>query len=104
MKYDDASVLFHLENSIINISESEYLEPENIEYLDFKEHDLNVLHLNICSLHGKKDKFELLLAILSEKGYHTDVVTVCETHITNDNKNLCENYNFEHKYRKNKTG
>ena len=60
--------------------------------------------MNICSLHGEKDnKLELLLAILSEKGYHTDVVTLCETHITYDNKNLCEieNYNFEHKYRKN---
>jgi exonuclease III len=103
---EDTSVLPLFDFELSNIIESEYLEPDNIDQLDLKDNDLNILHLNIRSLYSKKDKLETLLEILDTKGYHIDVVAVCETFITEENKNLCdiEGYNFESEYRKTKNG
>lgn len=81
---------------------SEYLEPYNMEHMEFNDHDINMLHINIRGLNSEKDKLEELLKILADGGYHIDVILICETFLNDENKNMCdiEGYYFEFEYRK----
>ena len=102
---DEISLLDIFDIEDTGIIDSEYIDLFNIEQLDLQDHDLVMLHLNICGLYNKKDKLEHILEVMSNRNYHVDIILICETFINENTQNLCEleEYNFEKEFRKNKT-
>ena len=67
---------------------------------------INILHLNIRSLHKNLDNLTFMLAELRECGLVIHVIGLCETFLTADSASLgaIENYQMVHRYRNNKLG
>ena len=67
---------------------------------------LNVLHLNIRSLHRNKDNLTMLLNELQKQGILVHVVALCETFLSEDSKLMCniENYSATHACRDSRAG
>jgi exonuclease III len=87
------------------LQSSNYYSEDNIAELNFRNSNLNILHLNVRSIQHKTDKIAELLYKLKIQKYEIDILAVCETFMNENNINDCkiEGYNIEYKYRKNKT-
>ena len=92
------------EHSILH--DSNYFLPEEISIEQSNSYGLRVMHLNIRSLVGKLDELKLLLEKLKNQEILIDVILVCETFLTDTNKNLVDiaSYTLEESHRKNRSG
>ena len=77
-------------------SECNYYSYEDIAQIDFKESDLNVLHINIHSILANKTQLTELIEVCNEAGHQIDALLICETFMNENNKSQCKikNYNM----------
>ncbi len=104
--FTDSSLANILNHEFDRISEeSNYFLPENIKELNYENAKLKVLHLNIHSIPDKIDRLKFLLKKLEDQGIVIDVLLLCETFITDQNKESCKipNYELREEHRKNMT-
>ncbi len=87
----DLFELIDAENSPVN-NNCNYVSPDDIKLdrLTIGGSQLSVLHLNIHSVPSKLDDLKSLLAKLKNKNLIIDVILLCETFITENNKDSCE--------------
>ena len=102
-------IKFYPQRNILNADPGDILGPENnCEYVDLnvdsihldthsKVH-LNVLHINIRSVHKNKDNLLLLLDSLAEQNIVVHVIALCETFLTTENCHMIDlnNYSGHH--------
>ncbi len=69
-----------------------YINPEDIkiEEISNSGQQLSILHINIHSIPSKLDNLKSLLNALRNKKIMIDVILICETFITDNNKDSCE--------------
>ena len=82
----------------------DYYSLENLNEINFKHSDLNILHFNIHSIIAKKSQLLDLINTLFETGYKLDVLLLCETFMNSNNIKLCNIPHFDlinYEYRKN---
>ena len=106
------------EVAVVNRELSELLNSENgCQYIDLqdgsfadvnlcKKLSLNILHVNIRSLHKNIDSLTLLLNDLENQGIIVHVIGICETFLTDVTTNLVniENYSAIHCVRSDRSG
>ncbi len=83
--------IIDIEHSLLN-NNCKYIEPENIKLgsTNFKGSQLCIMHINIHSIPSKLSELNSLLLKLKEKNIHVDVILLCETFITDQNKEKCK--------------
>ena len=90
------------------VSEQRYIDIEEVSsYFSNTSTDaFNVLHWNIRSLYGKKDKLKNMLSIIEEKTVHVHAIAIAETHFDELKSNLFHmpGYKLFSKNRHNKKG
>ena len=99
---DDLSDLVNVQNGC------QYTDIEDLKIsnLSISKYMLNVLHLNIRSLHKNIDLLVLLLSDLRDKGIIVHVIGICETFLNDKNSSLIdiENYTAIHCTHQSKLG
>ena len=84
-----------------------YIDPDSIDLQRQNDGNncLTVLHINIHSIPSKLDELKELLSKLKQKNVTVDVILLCETFITDSNKDSCEieGYKLFEEHRKNMT-
>ncbi len=88
-------------------SDCKYMDPNDVklEHIDLNDSQLAILHLNIHSVPAKLNDLNDLLLKLKERKVVVDVILLCETFITDLNKDKCNLDGFElfDEHRKNMT-
>ena len=69
-------------------NECTYIEPEQTNSLNGKNASLRILHVNIHSIPSKLDDLKSLLEKLKQNEINIDLLLLCETFLTENNKNL----------------
>jgi len=68
-----------------------YIDPDNISSLvDTNPSKLNIIQLNIHSLHSKLDDLKLLVEKLNNQKAKPDIIMLCETFLNDNNISLCK--------------
>ena len=83
------------------------LSEGTLDTVPFKESfALNVLYLNVHSLHKNAVNLTYLLSELEEQGIVVHVIGLCETHLSaiSTSSAVIENYQTIHKHRENRPG
>ena len=108
----------NLDSSDVNFKETRYFS--ETEYMNFlkthkisNENFLKILSLNIANLLSKLSNFKIMLQNLSNESNKPNIITICETHLTDcqnhgytpdELRNLIPGYKFYYQNRKNKKG
>jgi hypothetical protein len=67
-----------------------YYSYDELDDIQFKEADLGVLHLNVHGIASKKDQLLDLVSRLEQSQHRADIILLCETFMTEKNKNMCK--------------
>ncbi len=99
----DRFKLIDAQNSPAN-NNCNYISPDDIKLdtLPINGSQISILHLNIHSVPSKLDELKTLLCKLKTKNLTIDVILLCETFISDSNKQSCklENYDLISEHRK----
>ncbi len=92
----DLYEIIDAQNSPVN-NNCNYISPEdiNLENMPIYDSQLSILHLNIHSVPSKLDELKSLLAKMKAKNLSVDVILLCETFISENNKNSCKLEDYE---------
>ena len=93
-----------LEEGFPFMTECNYYNYDNLDEINIKNIDLGILHLNVHGIASKKQQLLELLNTIEEAQSAIDVLLLCETFMTETNKNVCRIKGYtltEYEYRKN---
>ncbi len=91
MSVKDLYEIIDAQNSPVN-NNCNYISPDDIKLdnVSFAGSQISILHLNIHSVPSKLDELKALLSKLKTKNLTIDVILLCETFISDNNKDLCK--------------
>jgi hypothetical protein len=87
--YDGSNLNDIINEEIPMFDQSNYYSYDILKDINFAG-DLNILHLNVHSLYAKLGQLIHLINSLEESGYIMDILLLCETFMTNNNKSKCK--------------
>ena len=92
----DLYEIIDAQNSPVN-SNCTYISPDDIklEHVSVGSSQISILHLNIHSVPSKLDELKTLLAKLKAKNLTIDVILLCETFLSDNNKDSCKLEDYE---------
>ncbi len=84
------------QNSPVN-NNCNYISPDDIKLdsVSLGSSQISILHLNIHSVPSKLDELKALLSKLKSKNLTIDVILLCETFISDNNKDSCKLDDYE---------
>ena len=108
ISHDPSKDLFDLIDSQMNPAGScNYIDPEDIslENISARGQQFSILHINIHSVPSKLDELKNLLLRLKDKKIIIDVILLCESFMSDNNKDSCEidGYKLYEEHRKSMT-